>query len=46
MSTWDDLRGWLDQRDDAHAAAVTAADHAGPQVQAALKALALKCGSN
>ena len=29
MSTWDDLRGWLDQRDDAHAAAVTAADHAG-----------------
>lgn len=29
MSTWDDLRGWLDQRDDAHAAAVTAADQTG-----------------
>ena len=74
MSTWDDLRGWLDQRDDAHAAAVTAADHAdythahggrfflpfgapsapeaenreintSPQVQAALKALAVKYGA-
>ena len=87
MSTWDDLRGWLDQRDSDHAAAVTAADHAGyarghryltdladytyahggqfflpfgapsapeaenreintsPQVQAALKALAVKYGA-
>ena len=29
MSTWDDLRGWLDQRDNDHTAAVTSADHAG-----------------